>query len=197
MWFARPTRPARRSRVAPTPLDRVTRSNMTRSRLVSLSLVGMTALAVGCQASPEDRVREAMRQSFQQNGKRLAIMYGRFMGSPTGPIRGPNGFKGPADEASLRAYIARSPTAALAEMGIDDPQAASLFTSERDHQPFRVRYGVTGPMTTRYCIVCESEGVNGSVRVFKTDGTFVDVPASEADAYLSGRHDRAYSPDDG
>lgn len=142
-------------------------------------------------------MREAMRQSFQQNGKRLAIMYGRFMGSPTGPIRGPTGFKGPADEASLRAYIARSPAAALAEMGIDDPQAASLFTSERDHQPFRIRYGVTGPLTTVYCIVCESEGVNGSVRVFKTDGTFVDVPASEADAYLAGRHDRAYKPDAG
>jgi len=191
MWFARP------ARVAPTALDRVTRSNMTRSRLVSLSLVGMTALAVGCQASPEDRVREAMRQSFQQNGKRLAIMYGRFMGSPTGPIRGPNGFKGPADEASLRAYIAEVPPAALKEMGIDDPNSPALFMSERDKKPFRIRYGVSGPLTTVYPVVCEAEGVAGTVQVFMSDGTQTAVPAASADEYLSGRHDRAYVPDAG
>ena len=162
-----------------------------------LSLVAVTPLVAGCQTSPEDQIRDAMRKSFQQNGTRLAVMYGRFMGAPTGPVRGPNGFKGPADEASLRASIARSPSTALAEMGIDDPHAASLFTSERDGQPFRIRYGITGPLTTVYCVVVESTGVDGMVRVFKTDGSSMDVPASEAAACLSGRHDRAYEPDAG
>lgn len=168
----------------------------TRPRRFVLLLVAAAALppAVGCQPTPEDRIRAAMRQSFQLNGKRLAIMYGRSMGSPTGPVRGPNGFKGPPDEASLRAFIAKAPAVALEEMGIEDPAAPSLFTSERDHQPFRIRYGITGPLTTVYPVVCEAQGIDGTVRVFKTDGTFADVPASEAESYLAGDHDQVYVP---
>lgn len=166
-------------------------------RRLALVLVTAHVLlhAAGCQPSPEDRIRAAMRQSFQLNGKRIAIMYGRFMGSPTGPVRGANGFKGPPDEASLRAFIARAPTPALEEMGIKDPAAPSLFTSERDQQPFRIRYGITGPLTTVYAVVCEARGIEGSVRVFKTDGTFVDVPASAAEGYLAGNHDQVYVPE--
>jgi hypothetical protein len=172
-------------------------TGFARPRHLALLLVTAHVLlhAVGCQPSPEDRIREAMRQSFQLNGKRLAIMYGRCMGSPTGPVRGPNGFKGPPDEASLRAFITKAPAAALKEMGIEDPAAPSLFTSERDQQPFRVRYGVTGPLTTVYTVVCEARGVDGSVRVFKTDGTFADVPASAAESYLAGEHDQVYVPE--
>jgi hypothetical protein len=153
--------------------------------------------AVGCQSSPEDLLKDAMKKSFVANGKRVAVMYGRFMGSPRGPIQGPKGYKGPMDESSLRDFIAQCPPAALEEMGIEDPAAPALFTSERDLKPFRVRYGIKGPLTTVYPVVVEAEGVNGAVRVFKTDGTFVDVPSAAAEAYLSGRHDQAYVPDAG
>lgn len=167
-------------------------SRLTSSLVMILLLVG---LAGGCEQSPESRMKDAMRKSFQLNGKRLAIMYGRSMSSPTGPVMGPNGFTGPAGEKSLQAYIRRTPAVALEEMGITDPNDPSLFESERDRKPFRIRYGVKGPLTTIYAVVSESEGISGKVQIFKTDGSIVEVPASEADAYLAGKHDQAFLPD--
>jgi hypothetical protein len=167
-------------------------SKLTASLTIAVLFVG---LAGGCEQSPESRMKDAMRKSFQLNGKRLAIMYGRSMASPTRPVMGPSGFTGPASEKALQAFIQQTPAVALEEMGITDPNDPALFQSERDHKPFRIRYSVKGPLTTIYPVVCESEGVGGRVQIFKTDGSFVEVPVAEADAYLAGKYDQAFVPD--
>jgi hypothetical protein len=153
-----------------------------------------SACLTGCQPSPEDMVKDAFRREFRENGRRVAVMYARFMNSPKEPVRGPDGFKGPKDEAELRSFIATIPQDALAELGITDPQAAGLFVSERDGKPFRIRYGLTGPLSTTYVIVCEAEGVGGRVKAFKTDGGFIELPAGEAEGFLQGKYDVKYDP---
>jgi hypothetical protein len=164
------------------------------SRIGILILVVLGGAAAGCRPSPEEMIKDAFKQEFRENGRRVAVMYARFMGAPKGPVRGPNDFKGPADEAELRSFMASMPANSLAELGITDPQAAGLFVSERDGKPFRIRYGLTGPLSTTYVIVCEAEGVGGRVKAFKTDGGFMELPASEADAFLKGKYDAAYDP---
>lgn len=158
-----------------------------------LMVLGIAALA-GCQASPEQQMKDAFRDAFRENGRRVAVIYARYMSSPTKPVTGPNGFAGPADEAELRRFIAATPSAALEEIGIKSAESAELFASERDGQPFRVRYGIKGPLSTTYAVLCEAQGVNGRVKVFKSDGSSVEVAADEADAYMAGKHDSAYDP---
>lgn len=151
-------------------------------------------VATGCQPSPQQQVRDAYRAGFRENGRRVAVFYATFMGSPTKPVSGPNDFSGPKDEAELRKFIAASSPEALEDMGIKSADAPDLFMSERDGQPFRVRYGIRGPLTTTYAVVCETRGVNGKVKVFKSNGGSMEVAADEADAYMEGKHDTAYDP---
>jgi hypothetical protein len=153
--------------------------------------IGVTT---GCQPSPQQQVKDAYRREFRENGRRVVAFYARFMGSPTKPVSGPNGFSGPKDEAELRKFIAASSSEALEDMGIKSAESAELFTSERDGQPFRVRYGITGPTTTSYAVLCEARGVNGRVKVFKSDGSSLEVAGDEAEAYMAGKHDVAYDP---
>lgn len=164
-----------------------------RHRFVAVLCVAAASVA-GCQASPEQQVKDAFRSEFRENGRRVAVMYARQMSSPTKPVMGRDGFAGPANEAELRRFIAATPSAALEEIGIKSAESAELFTSERDGQPFRVRYGIKGPVTTTYAVLCETKGVDGRVKVFKSDGSFVEVPAEEADAHMAGKHDVAYDP---
>ena len=151
-------------------------------------------IATGCQPSPQQQVKDAYRAGFRENGRRVAVLYATFMGSPTKPVSGPNGFSGPKDEAELRKFIAASSSEALEDMGIKSAESPELFTSERDGQPFRVRYGITGPTTTTYAVLCEAKGVNGRVKVFKSDGSSLEVAADEAEAYMAGKRDVAYDP---
>lgn len=168
---------------------------VVRTSLIVAALA--TGACGGCQPSAEQQVKDAFRREFRENGRRLAAFYSRFMSSPTKPVAGPNGFSGPRDEAELRAFIAASPTAALGEMGIESAEAPELFMSERDGQPFRVRYGIKGSLTTTYVVLCESKGVNGRVKVFKSDGSSAEVAAEEADAYMDGKHDAPNDPGPG
>ena len=152
-----------------------------------------TGAAAGCQPTAEQQMKDAFRREFRENGRRVVFFYSQFMSSPTKPV-GPNGFCGPKDEAELRAFIAASSSAALEDMGIKSAESPELFTSERDGQPFRVRYGIKGPLATKYAVLCEAKGVNGRVKVFRSDGSSVEVAADEAEAYLQGKHDVAPEP---
>jgi hypothetical protein len=154
-----------------------------------------TGATIGCQPSAEQKVKDAFRREFRENGRRVAFFYAQFMSSPMKPV-GPEGFSGPKNEAELRAFIAASPAVALEDMGIRNSMSPDLFTSERDGQPFRVRYGIRGSLSTTYVLLCEAKGVNGRVTVFKSDGSSAEVSAEEADACMAGDHDAAYDRGD-
>lgn len=169
----------------------------TVSRGWFVCTIAAAGAIIGCQSAPEQQIKEAFKAAFPDNGRRVAVLYARCMGSPTRPTRGPDDFAGPADEASLRRFISAMPSEALAEIGIANAESPELFTSERDGQPFRIRYGIKGPLTTTYAILCESKGVNGLVKVFKSDGSSTEVAADEAEKYLAGEYDVAYDPKSG
>ncbi len=135
-------------------------------------------------------MKEAFRDTYRENGRRLAAMYARFMESPGKPVQGPNDFKGPADESELRDFVRAIPAESLAEMGISGPDSEELFKSERDGQPFRIRYGIKGSLTTAHVVLCESRGINGKVKVFRSDGSSTEVPADDVEAYMTGKHDQ-------
>lgn len=158
---------------------------VTTWRVWAVALAGLVA---GCQGSPEQRIKDAFRQEYRENGRRLAVMYGRFMSSPSRPVPAQK-YIGPRDENEFRSFMATISSAALAEMGIGDVQSRELFCSERDGRPFRVRYGVCGPSSGGYAVLCETTGVAGRVKVFRTDGFSCEVPAAEAEAYIRGERD--------
>lgn len=145
--------------------------------------------AGGCSPTPEQRMKDAFRSTYRENGRRLVAMYARFMESPDQPIQGPNDFKGPSSEKELREFIRKTPAEALAEMGISGADSEELFKSERDGQPFRIRYGIKGGLSKVYAVVCESRGVNGTIKVFRSNGSSVEVPAEDMDDYMSGARD--------
>lgn len=154
---------------------------------------GVALLAVwsagGCSQSPEQRMKDAFRSNFRENGRRLVTMYARFMESPSQPVQGPNDFKGPADEQQLRDFIATMPAEALREMGISGADSEELFKSERDGQPFRIRYGIKGGLSKVYAVLCESRGVNGKIKVYRSNGSSTEVAAGDIEEYMAGDRD--------
>lgn len=147
------------------------------------------ALLSGCSGSPEQQMKEAYRNAYRENGRKLVALYTQCMAMPGKPVYGPNDFKGPADESELRAFIRKVPEQSLADMGITNPDAEDLFKSERDGMPFKIRYGFKGGTNSVFAVLCETKGKNGKIRVFKSDGSSVEVPADELETCLTGKYD--------
>ena len=161
----------------------------------SLPVVVVAALLVatagsGCGPTPEQQMKDAYRKTYSENGRRLVALYTRFMATPSRPVSGPHDFKGPADESEFRAFIRKLPQESLADIGITNPDAEELFKSERDGQPFRIRYGIKGGLNTVYAVLCETQGVSGKIRVYTSNGSFMEVAADAAEASMSGKQDQ-------
>lgn len=78
-----------------------------------------------------------------------------------------NGYRGPKDEADFKKFIAQpSNVKGFERAGIDVSDIDALFISERDNQPFRVKYGVRGSSVGfSEPIIFETEGVDGKLMV--------------------------------
>lgn len=154
--------------------------------------VWFAVMAVGgCSASPEQRMKEAYRNAYRENGRRLVALYTQCMTMPGKPVAGPDDFKGPANESEFRAFIRQVPQEALSDMGITSPDSEDLFKSERDGLPFRIRYGFKGGMNAVFIVLCEEKGKSGKIRAFKSDGSTIEVPADDGEACLKGKYDQA------
>jgi hypothetical protein len=91
------------------------------------------ATFVGCsQSTAEKLVAEANKSNIQ----RLANLYGAYMAQ--------NGWKGPKDEATFKAFIGKADATMLKNMSVDAGNTDGLFKSEKDGKPFKIRYGVQG-----------------------------------------------------
>lgn len=121
-------------------------------------LVIFAAFLSGCGG---DERSEAIRKLNGTNGKRLANLYEAFQHS--------NSFRGPKDEEELREYIGAMTPDKLELVGIVDPSNLDeLFISERDQQPFEIRYRVRGAFTASDPVVFEKEGLDGTRIVYFT-----------------------------
>lgn len=93
--------------------------------------LGMMFGAVGC-GSPTTTEEGLLRASNPSNIHRLTNLYSAFADQQRG--------FGPKDEKQFREFIVKMGPERLGRMGIDASAIDSLFTSERDGQPFVIAY---------------------------------------------------------
>jgi len=96
-----------------------------------------------------------------------------------------NRMKGPKSEKDLKEHFATNNTAKvlLERMGIAQEEFDDIFISERDGQPFKVRYGING--IADHAIIFEAEGVEGLRMVAFAKPR--ELEASDYEGYLSGK----------
>ncbi len=88
----------------------------------------------GCSNSSDPT--NALAKANETNLQRIANLYFAFQTE--------NDWRGPADEAQFKKYIHSINPDKLTRIGIDPAKIDELFISERDGQPFKIRYGVPG-----------------------------------------------------
>lgn len=95
-----------------------------------------------------------------------------------------HGGKGPKSEEDLKNYLTSDKAASirLERMGVASESLDDIFASERDGQPFTVRYGVSN--TRDEAIVFEQTGVDGKRMVAFHEPRELDD--QEYQSYLSG-----------
>jgi hypothetical protein len=148
-------------------------------------LVAALAVLVGCGQGPRD-AKSIIREANDVNGRRLVNLYGQYQAI--------HGHSPKTEQAFRKGIEARGPSA-LEEMGVPTGDLSPLFVSERDGQPFEVRYAAPYMPGSRQALVFESRGLEGKRAVYFTGGTVVQVPESECAAYRSGSMDRLPADD--
>ena len=138
--------------------------------LLSLLAVGM-AFMLGCGRNPPGAAYN------KTNVRRLRTAYNIYTRL--------NDMKGPASEQDFKEFLKTDLTAKirLERIGITLDEIDEIFNSERDGQPFRVRYGLNG--TANHAVVFEAEGVGGKRYVAFWDP--IEVESDEYDEYWSGK----------
>lgn len=152
-------------------------------------VASLLLVTLGC-GSAESEIASIIRSNNDSNGKRLANLY--YMHQSMSPR-----LIGPKNEDEFRKFIQLRRPEQLAEMGVDAGLLDELFVSERDGQPFVVRYGVAVPGSGgghHQAVVFEQQGKGGRIAVFMTGPKVIDVPMEEAAAYRDGLHDQLSVP---
>ncbi len=149
---------------------------MPRIRIVSAG-VAAVALAglVGCTDENAKRLAEMNPTNIQ----RLSNLYAGFQNMKSSG--------GPKDEAELKGFIKAYDPERLRAMGVDPGNPDSVFVSERDGKPFKVRYKVGGGRGSVAPVVFEAEGKDGKKQVGFTGGKVEEVDDATYQQYWSGK----------
>lgn len=143
-------------------------------------LLGASVLLTGCNGADADSMIAAANDT---NVKRLATLYTYFH------IQNKN--KGPKNEEQLREFIESQDATRLKRGGIDATKLDELFVSERDGEPFVIRYGVNtyirGPSLA---VVFEATGIDGMRQVGFCNGLMQEVDEEEYDRLMAGKADK-------
>lgn len=145
-----------------------------------ICLMLLTFAFSGCGNSKDPK--SMIAAANDSNVKRLATMYSFFHLK--------NNFKGPKNEAELREFIEAQDVKRLSLADIDPANLDDLFVSERDQEPFVIRYGkdtyIRGPSIP---VVFEATGVDGMRQIGFCNGSMQEVDADEYDRLMSGDAD--------
>jgi hypothetical protein len=99
-----------------------------------------------------------------------------------------NGSNGPKDEAAFKAFIKTGmPSHRLEMMRVDPDKVDELFVSERDGQPFVVKYGQSGGPMSQLAVVFEKEGQAGKKQVAFTNGKVEELDDAKYQELLQGK----------
>ena len=91
-------------------------------------------ISLGCGGGPNADKMFADR--FDTKIKKLAVLYSTFQAR--------NNWTGPADDAEFRTYIDSVSETRLGRLNITKSEVDGLFQSERDGQPYRIRWSMVG-----------------------------------------------------
>jgi hypothetical protein len=151
------------------------------SQIAAASCLLVLAAAFGCGGTDVADQVGAMNDS---NIKRVANLYMAHQ------FR--KGMKGPADDAAFKRFVQSEMSPRKLEMmRVDRNNVDELFTSERDGQPFQVRYGLSGGPSAKLAVVFEQQGQDGKRLVAFTDGSVEETDEARYRQLLEGKGDVA------
>mgnify|MGYP000094300552 CR=1 FL=1 len=141
-------------------------------RNVSTFSLGVAFLVLsGCGG---DKVDALYSEAYGSNIKTLSNLYCMYQGR--------HRQVGPKDEADLKKFIAELPVEYLEKIGVDPSEIDGLFLSDRDGQPFKVRWRLRFEIPQDPLpIVFESEGVDGKCQVGFSSFVVKEVGRQEYD----------------
>ena len=144
---------------------------MQNKRLLFLYFSCLIVICQGC-----GRSQPSLADYNNTNIQKLRAIYGAFIVA--------HDLEGPKDEAEFKQYLTQDIGAKvkLKRMGVEQADALSLFNSDRDGKPFKIRYGLRG--LGDHPIIFESEGVGGKRMV--AFATPREVDADEYEKLWSG-----------
>ncbi len=152
---------------------------LTVGLCVTLLLWASVSL-IGCS---NPNANSMIADANDTNVKRLATLYSVFQVK--------NKYKGPKTQQQLREFVQSQDPERLARGGIDPTMIDDLFVSERDGEPFVIRYGVNtvvfGPPLP---VIFESTGVDGMRQVGFCNGLMQEVDDAEYDRLMAGKADK-------
>jgi hypothetical protein len=156
----------------------------SHTRLVAFTA---TVILVASLAGCSDGNANAIAAANNSNIKRLTNLYSAYQAA--------HSFQGPPDEAALKSFAKQQAAWRLQLMQIDPNKIDDLFISERDHQPFSVRYSVTsGPGATNP-LVFEQQGSGGKRQVCLNGSAVEEVDDAQYREMWEGRwHPTAKPP---
>jgi hypothetical protein len=145
------------------------------------AVVAVAALLAGLAGCSRNKVAEQVAAMNTSNMHRLANIYAAFQNFKGG--------KGPKDEAELKTFIKEYDPEKLHMMGIDPSNLDSVFTSERDGKPFKIRYKVGGGRGSVDAVIFEEQGVDGKKQVGFTGPKIEEVDEATYQKLWSGKRE--------
>jgi hypothetical protein len=142
-------------------------ANFKLTRFVVLCGYVVAGVFVGCSGRSDSD--SAIASVNKSNMQRLANLYFTYQSQ--------HEWRGPADEAQFKTFLHGCDVNKLSRIGVDRNALDTLFISERDGQPFKIRYGFVGSaMGSSAPVVFESVG-SGKGRLVG----FLDMQQREVD----------------
>lgn len=136
------------------------------SPIATLTLVAALLFLPGC--SSEDNGASQIAAVNSSNIQKLTNLYSAFQTNRYGP--------GPKSEGEFKRFIKEEMGPYHLElMHVDPNNIDAVFISERDHKPFKVRYGVNGGPGIVNPVVFEEEGIGGKKQVGINGAKVVEV----------------------
>jgi len=141
--------------------------NIKSTRFGALCGCLLAGMLIGCSSGTD--TDSAVARVNGTNIERLANLYFTYQSQ--------HDWRGPANEAEFKSFLSKYNPQKLSRIGVDPNALDKLFISERDNQPFKIRYGVLGSaMGSSAPVIFESAG-DGTRRLVG----FLDMQQREVD----------------
>jgi hypothetical protein len=125
-------------------------------------LAAFFLLLIGCTSS--DQIARTVQAKNDSHIKQLANLYYAYQRT--------HGWRGPSDESTLKQFAQTGlDPKKLIIMNITRDNLDDIFISDRDHEPFRVKYNLEGDQSVPSAVVFEDKGIGGQRQVAFNIGT--------------------------